>query len=73
MILRKIIKRQSVDKWWVSGFNRIIKVQSSNLIANYIVSFSGKEGMYNDFYNTWSGDKRWNFNAQTHTATFTFK
>jgi hypothetical protein len=32
-----------------------------------------KEGMYNDFYNSWSDDKRWNYNAQTYTAIFTFK
>ena len=67
-------KGQSPDKWWVTGFNpNYQNVQASNLTTTYTVNFSGKEGMYNDFSNTWSDDKRWNFNAQTHTATFTFK
>ena len=61
-------------QWWITGFNPEHKdVAAGELTVIFTVDFTGRESMYYDFYNTWSDDKRWNFNAQTYTAIFTFK
>ena len=42
--------KPSEKQWWVNGFNPYWQdVQASELIANYTVDFSGKEGMYSAF------------------------
>jgi hypothetical protein len=64
---------QNTDKWWMTGFNPYYQdAQVSDLTTTYTVDFTGKEDMYNAFYDTWSDDKRWKFDTETYTATFTF-
>ena len=70
-----IIDYNPIDnQWWITGFNPEYKdVAAGELTATFTVDFTGRESMYHDFYNTWGDDERWNFNAQTYTAIFTFK
>ena len=57
--------------------NRLQLYKNKNVVdkltATYTFDFTGKEGMLKEFRNTWSDDKRWDFNTKPNTAIFTFK
>lgn len=56
-----------------SGFNPAYKgKKASDLTAIYTINFSGNKVMYKDFSDFWSDDKRWEFDYDIWTATFTF-
>ncbi len=65
---------QDNPQWWITGFNPEFQgVIANDLTAQFTVDFSGNQDMYNALQSSRAGqDKRWSFNDETHTATFTF-
>jgi hypothetical protein len=70
---------QGIKKWWVTGFNpKYEDVNATELTPTYTVNFSGNEGMYKAFYDTWNGvedvyGNTWNFDTKNNAASLTFK
>lgn len=65
----------SDPQWWITSFNPDYKnVDASNLSVSFTVNFSGNTGMFDDFYNEWSGKSNtpWTFDKKNYTATLNY-
>lgn len=65
----------SDPQWWITSFNPNYKnVDASDLSVSFNVDFSRNTGMFDAFYNEWSGRRNtpWSFDKNNYTAMLNY-